>query len=127
VREPAPVITWLNGEQIAEQLHILEGDPTLRAIVATLIYAGLRREEALWLTTDDVDLEQRLIQVRAKNIGGAFWQPKTKRNRAVPISSTLHELLAEYSPERAGQVPGSSLPREANAGTQITFLRSYER
>jgi len=100
VREPAPVIAWLNGDQIGEQLRVLESHATLRAIVATLIYAGLRREGVLWLTVDDVDLQQRLIQVRAKNIGGAFWQPKTKRNRVVPISSALHEILTVYTPAR---------------------------
>jgi len=65
------------------------------------IYAGLRREEGLWLTTDDVDLEKRLIYVRAKSIKDEHWQPKTKRNRIVPISSSLHEILTAYSPERS--------------------------
>lgn len=101
-KEPAPVITWLKGEQISQQICVLECHPTLRAIVATLIYAGLRREEVLWLTGDDVGLEQRLIYVRAKTIEGAYWQPKTKRNRVVPISSALHEMLAAYSPDRVG-------------------------
>jgi integrase len=87
--------------QIDEQLRVLQDKPTLKALVATLIYAGLRREEALWLTIDDVDLDKRLIYVRAKLINGEHWQPKTKRNRVVPISSALHEILAAYSPERA--------------------------
>jgi integrase len=69
-------------------------------MVATFIYAGLRREAALWLTTDDVDLERRLIYVRAKSVDGEKWQPKTKRNRVVPISAALHEILAAYTPER---------------------------
>ena len=69
--------------------------------MATLIYAGLRREEALWLTVDDVDLDKRLIYVRAKLINGEHWQPKTKRNRVVPISSALHEILTAYAPQRS--------------------------
>jgi len=68
--------------------------------VATLIYAGLRRSEALWLTTDDVDIERRLIYVRAKTVDGEYWQPKTKRNRTVPISMVLYEILENYRPER---------------------------
>ncbi len=99
-KESAPVITWLTAEQIVEQLRLLEFDPTLRAMVATFIYAGLRREGALWLTTEDVDLDRRLIYVRAKSVNGEQWQPKTKRNRVVPISSALYEILAAYAPER---------------------------
>lgn len=99
-QESAPVITWLATEQICEQLRIFQDSPTLQGLVATLIYAGLRREEALGLTVDDVDLERRLIYVRAKLINGEHWQPKTKRNRVVPISSALHETLTAYSPER---------------------------
>jgi integrase len=99
-QEGAPVITWLTTEQIREQLRVLQDLPTLHALVATLIYAGLRREETLWLTIDDVDLEKRLIYVRAKLINGEHWQPKTKRNRVVPISSALHEILSAYAPQR---------------------------
>ena len=53
-------------------------------MVATYIYAGLRREEALWLTRADVDLRAGrpgLIYVRAKTINGESWEPKTKQNR----------------------------------------------
>jgi len=102
VKEPAPVITWLTEEQISQQLRVLQRYPTLHAIVAVLTYAGLRRSEALWLTVDDVDMERLLIYVRAKTINGQYWQPKTKRNRTVPISSALKEILAAYSPQRRG-------------------------
>lgn len=68
--------------------------------MATLIYAGLRREDALWLTTDDVDLDKRLIYVRAKSINEEHWQPKAKRNRVVPISESLQKILMAYSLER---------------------------
>ncbi len=87
--------------QIAEQLRVFDDSPTLKAMVATFIYAGLRREEGLWLTVDDVDLDKRLIYVRAKLINGEHWQPKTKRNRVVPISGALHEILVAYSPQRS--------------------------
>jgi integrase len=63
------------------------------------IYAGLRRQELLWLTFDDLDLEtgpHGIIRVRAKTIDGESWQPKTKVNRAVPISSTLRRYFDQY-------------------------------
>jgi len=99
-REPAPQIRYLHLKQITEQLEILADDPTLHALVATYIYAGIRREAGLWLTLEDVDLNRRLIHVRAKTINGQFWQPKTKRNRVVPISSALEEILQNYRPVR---------------------------
>jgi integrase len=65
-------------------------------MVATLIYAGLRREELLWLTPDDIDWKAGtygMIRIRAKTVGKESWQPKTKTNRAVPISSRLRPYL----------------------------------
>ncbi len=101
-REPPQTIRFLSADDIAGQLAVLESCPAIRMMVATYIYAGLRREAALWLTPDDVDLDRRLIHVVAKTISGQFWQPKTKRNRVVPISTTLAEMLAQHEPQ-----PGS--------------------
>lgn len=98
VREYATVIKWLTLDQIAEQLDVLRGNPVVHALVSVYIYAGLRREEALWLTHKDVDLTKRLIRVQAKTENGEFWQPKTKDNRVVPISNDLYEILCSYEP-----------------------------
>jgi len=105
-KERAPQIRFLTKPQIKEQLQSLEKHPMLRAMVAMFIYAGLRREEALWLTCDDVDFSagiQGIIRIHAKTINGIFWEPKTKRNRVVPISKALRIYLDEYHPP---QVPG---------------------
>lgn len=98
-REAAPDIRYLDADQVDEQLAALEERPKLYAMVGTLIYSGLRREELLWLTHEDVDLERRLLRIRAKTVGGASWQPKTKRNRAVPISRALCAILEQYAME----------------------------
>ncbi|MFW6062128.1 MAG: tyrosine-type recombinase/integrase, partial [Planctomycetota bacterium] len=103
IKENAPTITWLRTEEIDQQLELLKDHPQLRAMVATYIFAGLRREAGLWLTQEDVDLTRRVLHVRAKEVDGAFWQPKTKRNRSVPISSDLFQILCEYTP--AGDLP----------------------
>jgi integrase len=100
-RENAPEITFLSLAEIEQQLRVLRGNRLLQTMVAMYIYAGLRREEALWLTQEDVDLgtgANGVILVRAKTVNGQFWQPKTKRNRAVPISSMLRGHLRNYSP-----------------------------
>jgi integrase len=99
--EPPRTIRFLSAEEIVHQLLILEGTPTIRAMVAIYIYAGLRREEALWLTHEDVDLERRLIRVVAKRVRDEFWQPKTKRNRVVPASHALLAVLRAYLPPKA--------------------------
>lgn len=101
-KEKAPEIRFMTLAQIDEQLLALRFKPQLQTMVATLIYAGLRREELLWLTHDDIDLSRRngghgLIRIRAKTINGRFWQPKTKRNRAVPISKALRGYLDQYN------------------------------
>ncbi len=100
--EPPRVIRFLTAEQVTRQLEILADQPTLHAMVATLIYAGPRREAVLWLTPEDVDLERRLLHIRAKRIAGESWQPKTKRNRVVPISSALERILSAYEPPTEG-------------------------
>jgi integrase len=73
-------------------------------MVAMLIYAGLRREELVWLRREDVDLAVApygVIRIRAKTIEDEFWEPKTKVNRVVPISSTLRAYLDKYQPRKS--------------------------
>jgi integrase len=70
-------------------------------MVARYIHAGLRREELCWLRLDDVDFtagEHGMIRVRAKTVNRESWEPKTKVNRVVPISSKLKISLDNYLP-----------------------------
>lgn len=100
-REPARTIRFLNLAQIGKQLDALEEDHLTQTLVAVYIYAGLRREEALWLTREDINLDKGkfgVILVQAKTIDGEFWEPKTKVNRAVPVSSALRACLDAYQP-----------------------------
>ncbi len=95
-KELAPEIRFLSLEQIEQQLSALDDSPKLQAMVAVLIFAGLRREELLWLRHDDIDWEAKpfgLIHIRAKTIAGERWQPKTGIARSVPISSQLRPYL----------------------------------
>lgn len=105
-RERAPQIRFMTLAQVQEQLHALESKPQLQAMVATLIYAGLRREELTWLTADDIDLKggtHGMIRVRAKTISGESWQPKTRVNRAVPVSLALRAILDSYTPRSTAE------------------------
>lgn len=100
-RERPAEIVFLSMEQIDEQLRALEGDGGLRAAVATYIFAGLRREELVWLRVGDVDFsagKHGVIRVCAKTVGGEQWMPKTRKNRVVPISRALRVILDQYRP-----------------------------
>ena len=99
-KERAPEIHFLTIRQIESQLEVLREHPVIHAMVATYIYAGLRRKEAIWLTVEDLDFAiGRLgaIRVRAKTVNGESWQPKTKVNRVVPISRALRAILDAYA------------------------------
>lgn len=129
-QERAPEIRFLTLPQVSEQLDALAENLQLQAMVAMLIYAGLRREELLWLTHDDLDLSagtHGLIRVRAKTIGGESWQPKTKRNRAVPISSRLRLYLDKWQLKSPKVRRGFSPAPRANAGTPTTSRRTCGR
>lgn len=78
-------IRFIESKREIEGLLTLFDGHSLQPLVATLLYAGLRRSEAVWLTWNDVDLERGLIHIREKTVDGQRWWPKTKRNRNVPI------------------------------------------
>lgn len=100
-RQSDPEIRFLQKNEIAQQLDALEPHPQLQAMVALYIYAGLRREEALWLRAEDVDRAQSvngILRIESKSDGDVFWTPKTKKRRIVPISRALREYLDAYEP-----------------------------
>lgn len=104
-RERAPIIRFLSPADVPVQLAALDAFPVLRAAVAVMILAGLRRGEILWLTAEDVDLASGMLRIRAKRVSGAFWEPKTGTNRGVPISSALRGSLELYEAVRDSSSP----------------------
>ena len=78
-KENAPEIRFLTLSQISQQMQALEALPQMQTMVAVLIYAGLRREELLWLTVDHYDLNTGpfgMLRIRAKTIACESWQPR---------------------------------------------------
>jgi len=91
VPEPAPEIRFLDLDHIRKQLDGLAGHPQFQAMVATAIYAGLRRAEILWLTVDDVDLDGTppLLRIRPKppkTVPGSPKHAEIEQYRLVPHS-----------------------------------------
>jgi integrase len=68
----------------------------LYALVATIAYTGLRRNEALWLRVEDLDLDAGVLSVVARR------QLKTAAAAAtVPIPDTLVAILRDWLPHLA--------------------------
>ncbi len=96
IKVGAPRIVYLSLAEIDDLLAHLASDAKLQSAVATLIYTGVRRSELLWLTVADLDLDAGLVMIRGKTIGDDTWDPKTRKNRSIPISDTLREYLARW-------------------------------
>lgn len=70
-----------------------------RAMIATLVYAGLRNRELCRLRIRDADLGGQTLHIQAT---------KTQKDRYAHIAAPCVSLLAEYMRERGGQ-PGDLL------------------
>jgi hypothetical protein len=90
----ASSLAWVrnsNGRRLTIQTKSLGG-----LELQALAHSG-RHDKLFWATTENVSLQQGLIQVRAKTIEGERWQPKTAKNRGVPISQALRSYLETYT------------------------------
>lgn len=85
---------FLSLDQVEKLLEVVERD-RIAPLVATLVFAGLRREEVCWLTWNDLQLRFKppVLKVRSKTVGDESWMPKTRRDRTIPISPKLMEHL----------------------------------
>lgn len=114
---------WLELAEAHKVLGVLDspGVEGSRWVVALL--AGLRQGEALGLTWENVDLEDRVIYVRqaAQRIprkGIVLGPPKSKTAiRAVPMVMPVYRALSAM-PSREGFVWGGEKPRDPRADWQ---------
>ena len=69
--------------------------------------AGLRLNEAIHVTWDDLDFEQASVTVRAKPDNGRTigWQPKGKKSRTIPVPQSMIESLARAKLRSGGDSP----------------------
>jgi len=66
-------------------------EPWLLAMIKTYLYTGMRREECIHLEVDDFDFER--LELHIRNKPRLNWKTKTKKNRIIPISTALEEVL----------------------------------
>lgn len=69
-----------------------------RAVIAIMLFAGLRRCEVVELKVNDVSLEHRTIFVN---------QGKGNKDRLIPMNARLYSILSEYMKDRERFSEGS--------------------
>lgn len=78
--------TYLSNTEFKELVKSINHS-VVRVLASTLFMTGLRINEALSLTLDDVDMERKLIHIR---------HGKGNKSRVVPICDKLYVILAKY-------------------------------
>ena len=85
--------------QIEEYLALMDKAKDLwwRTFLSIAYGSGLRRNEILNLTWKNIDFENQLITVAVKKESQKLieWDPKSRRNRIVPMSDESTQLLAD--------------------------------
>lgn len=139
-----PVLSVRLPKGLKRGKRIAPNDPQIRTILNSadlpfglfplfLLCTGLRKSEALALTWDDIDMEQRTIQVTKTldyTVGAnpKLKPPKTEAGiRVVPIIDLLYDYLAEAHSNRTTELlfPAPPSNRAGKGGGYMT-LRGYE-
>jgi len=84
---------WLTINQV--QKILTTNDQEFRRYLQLLLYTGIRRNEAIHLTWDDIDLSLNQITIR-KEIS------KTNSSRKVVICNDLHQILEQWYNNQTG-------------------------
>jgi integrase len=79
---------FINKKEL-ELIVSKEGNHTLASLYRFAFYSGMRLSEIVNLEWEDVDLKNKLIQVKNKD----GFTTKSKRERVIPISKPLKKIL----------------------------------
>jgi integrase/recombinase XerD len=71
---------------MAQKLIAAADTPWTKAAVVLLLSTGIRRSEAVGVTLDDIDLEQRQLLIRGKG----------DKERVVPLTDQVVEAIQTY-------------------------------
>jgi site-specific recombinase XerD len=81
---------------------------------------GMRASEAVWLTWDDVDFDNGVIRIRAKD----GWQPKTGDERVIPMGAPLRRLLEQQPRQWRWVLTAKPSAKCPQPGRQISIRRA---
>ncbi|MSR55272.1 MAG: site-specific integrase, partial [Gemmataceae bacterium] len=109
-----------------EVLSILAASPPMvRSAFILLAETGMRFGELQWLTWDDIGLQQKILNISAKD----NWKPKTGDERSVPLSEAALVVLTDL-PRSARWVvtmpPTTRLPQLGQQWTERRLLMSLK-
>ena len=86
IKVPAQEREFLTQSEVEAFISQID-HPVLYAVIWTILLAGLRVSEIIKLTVQDVDLTERMLFIR---------QAKGKKDRIIPISESLFQILSDY-------------------------------
>lgn len=78
--------TYLSWDEIHQLIDAID-HPTIKTIVRTMSFTGMRISECLNLTLDEIDLEKKVVRVK---------NTKSKVDRSVPLHESLIPILTRY-------------------------------
>ena len=82
---------YISLEQVKQLLHTSKTNP-LYPLIATAIYAGLRRKELINLEWGDIDFKKNTLTVKNKD----DFHTKSYKFRVIPLSDKLKTILLVY-------------------------------
>lgn len=108
-KEPKRQARFFSKDEVARILAEAEGP--LKLMLQVLVNTGLRREELLHLSWDDVDLGRRLLIIQAKD----GWRPKDYEVRHIPLNDGA--LAAFKTLRQATDAPKCYVFSDGNGGS----------
>lgn len=95
LKVPKKVKRTCSDDEVKSLLDACPDDRWL-AFCLIAVQAGFRSGEITHLEWDDVDFENDMLHIRYK----VNWQPKTSKERTVPMSAPIREVLLRLLPNR---------------------------
>jgi site-specific recombinase XerD len=118
-------ISFLTPDDINQQLAILEGEPAFKMAAQIMIYAGLRRSEALWLTRDAIANDLSYLSVVNRRDEDEVESSLKTGERAVTICRRFVQRSSRTC--RSSTASGSSRIRMGAGGVRIASPTSSGR
>ena len=104
VKRNRAAIDFLKEAEVDAELALLLPEPAIRIAAALMIYAGLRRSEALWLTRDSISADLGYLSVLNRLDEEADLESSLKTGeRSVTILPPLRRILESYLPGLTGK------------------------